>query len=178
LLDSLITSKTRIKLLLKFFSNPKNSAYLRSLATEFGESTNSIRLELNRLSEAGLLNVEDSGNKVRYKANEAHPLFPEVSSLVKKYLGIDQLIEGIIQKVGLLKRAYVLGDYAIGQDKGLIELLLVGSPNKEYVATLINKVEVLIKRRVKVMIISFEQYEELYESLNLKDCLLIWEERP
>ena len=50
MLDTLITSKTRIKLLMKFFMNPRTRAYLRELASEFGESTNSIRVELNRLS--------------------------------------------------------------------------------------------------------------------------------
>ena len=69
MLDTLITSKTRIKLLLKFFSNKSNSAYLRSLAEEFGKSTNSVRIELNRLAEAGLLESEPSGNTVLYKAN-------------------------------------------------------------------------------------------------------------
>ena len=49
MLDSLITSKTRIKLLLKFFLNTSTHAYLRGLADEFGESTNALRLELNHL---------------------------------------------------------------------------------------------------------------------------------
>jgi len=53
-LDSLITSQTRVKLLLRFFLNPESRSYLRELAEEFGESTNSVRVELNRLTEAGL----------------------------------------------------------------------------------------------------------------------------
>ena len=55
MLDSLITSKTRVKLL-KFFMNPETRSYLRSLAEEFGESTNAVRVELNRLEKAGILN--------------------------------------------------------------------------------------------------------------------------
>ena len=53
MLDALITSKTRVRLLVKFFLNPTMKAYLRELASEFDESTNSVRLELNRLKEAG-----------------------------------------------------------------------------------------------------------------------------
>jgi NTP pyrophosphatase (non-canonical NTP hydrolase) len=48
-LDALITSKTRVKMLLKFFTNGTSSAYLRGLAEEFGESTNAIRHELNNV---------------------------------------------------------------------------------------------------------------------------------
>ena len=50
MLDTLISSQTRLKLLLKFFLNSSTSSYLRDLESEFGESTNAIRLELNRLS--------------------------------------------------------------------------------------------------------------------------------
>ena len=63
MLDSLITSKTRIKLLLKFFLNTSTHAYLRGLADEFGELTNALRLELNHLENAGLLKAENERNK-------------------------------------------------------------------------------------------------------------------
>jgi len=63
MLDTLITSKTRIKLLLKFFLNSNASSYLRNLEGEFGESTNGIRLELNKFEKAGLLQSQVSGNK-------------------------------------------------------------------------------------------------------------------
>ena len=52
MLESLITSKTRIRLLVKFFVNAANAGYLRGLAQEMQENTNAIRKELNHLSEA------------------------------------------------------------------------------------------------------------------------------
>ena len=55
MLNTLITSKTRINLLLKFFLNPGTKAYLRGLASEFDESTNAVRVELNRLTQAKIL---------------------------------------------------------------------------------------------------------------------------
>jgi len=55
MIEALITSKTRIKLLLKFFLNTQEESYLRSLENDFNESTNAIRIELNKLEEAGLL---------------------------------------------------------------------------------------------------------------------------
>ena len=57
MLESLITSKTRIKLLLKFFLNSSTKAYLRGLEAEFGESTKAIRLELNRFEQIGRAHV-------------------------------------------------------------------------------------------------------------------------
>ena len=84
MLESLITSKTRIKLLLKFFLNPGTRAYLRGLATEFGESTNAIRVELNRLTDAKLLKSINSGRKVEYRANKEHSLFKDIQNVVNK----------------------------------------------------------------------------------------------
>ena len=73
MLNNLITSKTRLRLLIKFFVSQANRGYLNGLATEFKESTNSIRKELNHLSEAGYLNKYKDNNKVAYKANTSHP---------------------------------------------------------------------------------------------------------
>jgi predicted transcriptional regulator len=72
MIETLISSKTRIKLLLKFFLNSETTSYLRHLESEFGESTNAIRLELNKLEEAGMLNSQFEGNKKIYQANKQH----------------------------------------------------------------------------------------------------------
>ena len=75
MLNKLITSKTRLRLLIKFFISQANRGYLNGLATEFKESTNSIRKELNHLSDAGYLEKYRDNNKIGYKANVNHPLF-------------------------------------------------------------------------------------------------------
>lgn len=87
MLETLITSKTRIKLLLKFFLNINNQGYLRSLENEFNESTNGIRQELNRFEQAGLLLAESDGNKKLYRANTLHPLFKDLNSIIRKFIG-------------------------------------------------------------------------------------------
>jgi predicted transcriptional regulator len=110
MLESLITSKTRIRLLLKFFLNPETKAYLRGLADELGESTNAVRVELNRLNKAGLLKSVSDGRTKLYWANPEHPLFPDIHSLVKKYLGIDQVIDMVLAKLGTVELAFITGD--------------------------------------------------------------------
>src|SRR5512138_470231 len=100
MLDTLITSKTRVKLLLKFFLNSNSRSYLRNLETEFGESTNAIRLELNRFEKAGLLISGKEQNRKVYKANNRHPLFPDIQNIIKKYVGFDQIILSVVEKLG------------------------------------------------------------------------------
>ena len=88
--NTLITSQTRVKLMLKFFLNGRTKAHLRGLETEFGESSNSIRIELNRFEKAGLLLSLKDGNKKVFQANSDHPLFNDIHSIILKETGIDR----------------------------------------------------------------------------------------
>ena len=160
MLDALITSKTRIKLLVKFFSNSDNRGYLRGLAEEFGESTNSIRVELNRLSNAGLLSWKNDGKTKSYQANEVHPLYLELKSIVSKYLGFDTLIEQVVQGLGCVNKAIIQGDYAEGKDTGTIELTIIASSiDLDYLDFLIQTTEGEINRKLKVNIVEREPKE-------------------
>ena len=85
MLGELITSKTRLRLLLKFFISQANRGYLNGLATEMRESSNAIRKELNHLYDAGYLEKVKSNNKVEYRANINHPLFSILQKVVLKH---------------------------------------------------------------------------------------------
>src|SRR6056297_3790839 len=106
MIESLITSKTRIKLLLKFFFNSQNKDYLRSLEKEFGESSNAIRIELNRFEAAGMLKSEYAGNRKYFQANTQHPLYNDINSILKKFIGIDKIIDQVTSQIGDLDAAY------------------------------------------------------------------------
>lgn len=175
MLDSLITSKTRVKLLLKFFLNSETQAYLRGLAEELHESTNSVRVELNRLTEAGLLESSAEGRTILYRANRKHKLFPDLHNLVKKNLGLDQLVENVLHKLGDLKRAYITGDYAEGKDSGIIDLVVVGVVRPEYLHYLIAQAEPIIAKKIRVMVVTEEELMNIRDTLKLDKALLLWE---
>jgi hypothetical protein len=161
---------------MKFFLNSDVSAHLRGLADEFGESTNAVRVELNRLCAADFLQElpMDGGRKKSYRANRSHPLFPELQRIVHKVLGIDQLVEGIVQRLGNVKLALITGDYAHGIDGGIIDLTLVGDVDKQYLGTLAEKVETLISRKIRVLVLSPDEYEKLLRTLRPEESLFLW----
>jgi len=148
-LNKLITSKTRLRLLIKFFINQANSGYLNGLASEFNESTNSIRKELNHLSEAGYLEKYKDHNKVGYKANIEHPLFDMLQKVVYKHLGLEEIVDRVLERMGPVQKILLVGDYAQGLDSGTIDVVLIGNKlNTQYIEALEEKVEGIIERKV------------------------------
>jgi DNA-binding transcriptional ArsR family regulator len=175
LFEGIISSKTRIKLLVRFFFNPGTRSYLRELAKEFGLSTNSVREELNQLTKTRLLESERNGRQVYYSANEGHPLFPELKSMVAKVMGIDRVIDGIVNRLGSLECAYVLGDYAEGKDTGIIDLLLIGEIDPYHLNDLSRKTERYIKRKIRSLVLTRQEYASMKCGLESRPCLLLWE---
>lgn len=126
MLQAIITSRTRLRLLVKFFINVANTGYLRGLATEMQENTNAIRKELNHLSDSGFIIREVLDSKIIYRANAAHPFFEILQQMVRKYVGIDDIVERIFERIGAVSKVYLIGDYAKGLDTGIIEIVVVG----------------------------------------------------
>ena len=175
MLEALITSKTRLKLLLKFFLNSSNISYLRGLEPEFGESTNAIRQELNRFEAADLLITSSQGNKKLYQANTNHPLFPEIHKLLLKHIGVDKVIEKVITKIGDLQEVYLVGELAKGRNSKVIDLWLVGQNlDKEYIMSLVDKAEDMISRKIRYIILDNIELKEFLINKSKNELLLIW----
>lgn len=148
MIETLISSKTRIKLLLKFFLNSSTTAYLRGLEEEFGESTNSIRLELNRFEKAGFLESHSESNKKVFQVNANHPLFKDINSIVLKLVGLDHVIDYVLKHMGDLKKVYLVGSLSNGKDSENIDLILVGDINEGFLKELIIKAEKKIHKTI------------------------------
>ena len=175
LFAGLISSKTRVKLVMRFFFNPETRSYLRQLAREFNASTNAVREELNQLRETGLLETEKEGRQVYYSANTRHPLYPELKSMVGKVMGIDKVIDGIVCRLGNLEKAYLIDDYAEGKDSGIIDIMLVGDIDQYHLNDLSSKTERYIKRKIRFLTLSPQEFKDFEEKLNRRPHVLIWE---
>jgi hypothetical protein len=179
MIENLITSKTKIKLLLKFFLNPDTKGYLRQLAKEFNESTNGIRVELNKLSKAQIIESQKEGRSKIYKANTKHPLFKEIRQIVLKSTGIDKVISDIIGKTGDVYTALLRGDYAVGKDSGLIDLVIVGDNlNTEEIDRVRKKTEKLIDRKISILQLTINEYKKLKSKFDEGNSLALLEPPP
>jgi len=147
------------------------SGYLQGLSKELDENTNSIRVELNRLEEAGLLRSELQGRRKLYQVNLAHPLTSDITSIVRKVSGIDAIVERVEERVKEnLDQVWICGKLAQGLESDVIEVVLVGSyVDQEYFAELIGKVFTVTEKQIDYDVIPNMPEEKSSE------CLLIWE---
>lgn len=175
MIGTLITSQTRVKLLLKFFLNFSTKAHLRGLESEFGESSNSIRVELNRFEEAGLLVSLRDGNKKVYQANRNHPLYRDIHNIVLKETGINQVIDKVVHRIGEITCIFLTGDFARGRDSRVIELIVVGMGiDREYLSRKVQQAEDLVGRKVSYIILACSEAAAYLKNIKPGDLLPLW----
>lgn len=173
--SGLITSKTRIKILMRLFLNPERQAYLRELSDEFNASPSQVREELRQLNEAGFLESRKKGRQILYQANKKHALFQELQSMVQKALGMDRILDSIIERLGNLEKAYLIDDYAQGKDTGIIDLVLVGNIDQNNLSDLVRKTERYIERKIRTLALTSEEWDKLQKNLINRPIIKLWQ---
>lgn len=163
MLEVLFQGKIRVKLLTRILLNPKTTVYLRGLEKELGVSSNTVRLELNKLKEAKLIELADEdGNQKQYRANVKHPLFDSLRNLILKQIGLNELINTVFDNLGDVESVYLTNDWAEGKESPFIDLVVVGNIDKEYMSKLIEKAESIINRKIRVAV-----YDSTFDELLL-----------
>ena len=174
MIETLISSKTRIKLLLKFFLNSSSRSYLRGLEAEFGDSTNAIRQELNRFEKAGLLTTYTEGNRKYFQANTHHPLYRDIHNILIKYIGFDTIIDTVVERLGELREVYLIGQLSNGLDSPVIDLMLTGDIDENYLVNLIRKAESLIQRKIRYIVYRNDELPSIDWKQFDPQPLLLW----
>jgi len=164
----------RVKLLMRLFLNPHQRSYVRELAHDFDVSPSQVKLELDNLKNSGLLNSEKNGRQIFFSANKLHPLFPELQSMVRKSLGMDRIVDSILERLGSLESAYLVGDYATGRDSGIIDIVLLGKIDRDNLADLIQKTERYINRHIRPLVLDRIEFNQLVKQGALQPRLLLW----
>lgn len=173
--DGLITSKMRVRILMRLFLNPNQHSYIRELADEMDASPSQVSEELKSLDSAGLLQSQRKGRQVHYSANHKHPLYPELHSMVRKALGMDRILDSIIERLGKLETAILLDDYAQGKDTGIIDLLLVGNIDRQNLDDLVGKTEKYISRKIRVLVMTRLEYRQFEHAIRHRPSLPLWQ---
>jgi hypothetical protein len=175
--SGLITSKMRIRILMRLFLNPDRNAFLRELTDEFEASPSHIKDELDQMLKVGLLTSKKNGRQVLFSANQRHPVFGELHSMVKKALGMDKILESIISRLGNLEKAMLIDDYAEGKDTGIIDLVLIGNIDRNNLLDLVHKTEKYIDRKIRTLSLTDQEFMKLATSINNRPNFILWQQQ-
>ncbi|MCC6754594.1 MAG: ArsR family transcriptional regulator [Saprospiraceae bacterium] len=174
MLEALIGSGTRLKVLQRMFLNAATRAYLRGLEAELGDSTNGIRIELNRLVAAGMLLTSRNGNRKYFQANIRHPLFPELNSMLRKHLGLQDLVEKLTRPSGGPDAIYLTGDLSRGLETEIVDLILVGRPDQRILLRRLARAEQWMKRKIRFILFESLTDRQLKRMVREEGALLLW----
>ncbi|MBW2581244.1 MAG: ABC transporter permease [Deltaproteobacteria bacterium] len=118
--------------------------------------------------------LNNSSNSLVGSANTKHPLFPELSSMVRKITGIDQLANLVIERLSNLEEVYLTGDYANGMDTGIVDVILIGDINREQMDDIIMKTERYIQRKIRPLVLDRKEFGALNKRGSLGPTMKLW----
>lgn len=127
-LEKLLSSKVKAAVLYLLFSEEGRELHVRELARQGDLSEGTVRQELARLAELGVVTARRSGNRMYYRADSWHPLYPELRGLVVKTSGLVDELRDALQGPGI-DVAFVFGSVAAGTERAPsdVDLMVVGS---------------------------------------------------
>ncbi len=162
MLQRLITSKTRVKLLTLFLMNPDKEMYIRELVRNTEENINSIRRELSNLEETGILTSKRQGNQKYYKINKKMPIYNELASIILKTEGVAKVLQEKILEIGDIETAFIYGSFA-KKEAGIhsdIDLFIIGTVNEKKMIINIKRLEENFSREINYVLFKPEEIKK------------------
>lgn len=151
-LDALFP-KTRQRLLATTMLAPKGWLYMSQLAEHVGTSPSSLQRELQRFTEAGILERRQDGRRIYYRARPDSPVFRELRGLMTKTVGIIPTLRAEMENLGKgLKWAAVYGSIAREEEGATsdIDVLVVGDLRSAELIELTRRVGTQFGREVNI----------------------------
>lgn len=166
MIEQLFGSKTRVKLLQLFFSNPNRSFYVREITRKIDEQINSVRRELANLLSIGIISSDTNNNRLYYEVNQAYEFYRPLAAIFGK--GNPKAIGKVapaklddtsdIRSTGNVQLAILTGQFTRDESAG-IDLLIVGDVNQTKVQKYIEELEKRENKEVRFVVMDLKEYE-------------------
>lgn len=159
MLDQLFGSRTRVKLLRLFLTNPDISYYVRELTRKIEERINSVRRELINLETIGLLKSNIKGQKKYFQVDTNFILYRELKNLIlKSQLTLEKDLARNIRQIGQISYLVLTGTFT-GVPEAKTDILIVGKVNRRKLKTLIKRFHKDFERKIRYTIMTKKEFE-------------------
>jgi predicted nucleotidyltransferase len=168
--ELLFPNQYRRKVLALLMLNPQRWLHLRELARLTGASPGTLKKELDALTSVGLLKLQKVGNQTQFSANTEHPVFPELSALVRKTTGLrDVLALALAPLASQIEVAFVFGSMAKATEgpQSDVDLLLIGNATFGQVANAVYDAQLVLARDINPKVMSRVEWSEKKNAQNV-----------
>jgi predicted nucleotidyltransferase len=161
-LDKLISSSARVKVLRLLLLNEEKRYYQREIAELAGLPVRAVQREGARLTEIGLLRRIEDGNRVYFQANPACPIFPELKRILLKTVALELLLSEPLARGGQIDAAFIYGSYAAGRETATsdVDLFVIGSISSRQLSVALRPVQTEVQREFSYHLVSPEEFRE------------------
>ncbi len=169
MVEQLFGSKTRVKLLSRFFNNPGRPFYVREITRKIDEQINSVRRELANLLSIGLVSSDGSNNRLYYEVNPKYEYYEQLRSIfttmpakssdpvVKETREEDKIIKRL-KSTGSVTFAFLTGSFA-RDSRTNVDIFLVGDVNKARLAKVVAEMEKEMGRELNYSALTPTEYQ-------------------
>lgn len=161
MLEDLIISRVRVKILTLFLSHPGVIFHVRDIVRKIGEEINAVRRELSHMEGAGMVTKEARANRLFYAFRRDYPLYFELLEIIGKTFGLGGDIIKNRPKLGKIKFAMISGRYLRGlpkRDHAEVDALVVGTVVLPELAQLVKAEEVRRERELNYTVMTDEEF--------------------
>jgi hypothetical protein len=167
MVEQLFGSKTRVKLLQLFYSNPNRSFYVREITRKIDEQINSVRRELSNLLSIGIITSDTTNNKLYYEVNQKYEYYRPLQEIfgggVKKTAKkavADADGDGIVdlKSVGNVQLAVYTGQFTRDDSAG-VDILVVGDVNPNALEKFVGDLEAKENKSLRYTVMSLPDFQ-------------------
>ncbi|HZM63824.1 MAG TPA: transcriptional regulator [Candidatus Saccharimonadales bacterium] len=171
MIEQLFGSKTRVKLLQLFFSNPNRSFYVREITRKIDEQINSVRRELANLLSIGIISSDNTDNRLYYEVNQSYDFYEPLLAIfgqngakpkAKKQAAANNESAGTerekIKSLGNVVVALYTGQFTRDESSG-IDLLIVGDVNQHALQKFVKELETQEGKEIRFTLMSAQEFD-------------------
>lgn len=161
MLQDLVISRVRVKLLTLFLTTPGQIIHVREMVRQSKEEINAVRRELQHMEKAGMVTKEHRANRLYYAFRKDYPLYFDLVELIAKTTGLGGAILKNKNKLGRIKFAMLSGRYArnLPGSPEKVDLLIVGNIVVPEVAALVREEELRRGREIIFTPMTEEEFD-------------------
>ncbi|HSX16615.1 MAG TPA: transcriptional regulator [Patescibacteria group bacterium] len=173
MIEQLFGSKTRVKLLQLFYSNPNRSFYVREITRKIDEQINSVRRELANLLSIGIISSDTTNNRLYYEVNQTYDYYDPLKTIfgnepsdgsvapITKKQAADQAGQNVerdkMKALGNVEVALYTGQFTRDESSG-IDLLIVGDINQHALQKFMAELEAQEGKEVRYTVMPTQEF--------------------